>query len=415
MTNQVSSSGQTKKRSSLGVLYFAVASAAIGGLLFVVWWNRVVVSETITGWRSAIGLAAPAKPSQGGDSKKSGNRPVAVGVATSVQRDLPVYLSGIGTVTALNTVTVKSRVDGELIKVSLVEGQTVESGELLAEIDPRPFEAALAQAEGQLARDRATLQLSKQTLSRLQSLKLQNATSQQELDEQQSLVEQSEAVVAIGLANVQNAQLQLSYTRITSPISGRVGLRLIDKGNIVKANDLGGLAVITQVSPISVVFAIPQDSIPLLQSSMKQKEQLIVEAFDRDVSTRLAEGKLTAIDNQVDPTTGTLKLKATFENAEQTLFPNQFVNARLRIDTVRDAIVVPSLAVQRGPDYRYVYVVKSDETVELRKVELGPIDGSESSITKGLAVGETVVVTGLDKLQPNTKVILPKRKTDSAG
>jgi multidrug efflux system membrane fusion protein len=397
------------------MLYFAVASTAIGVLLLVIWRNRDVVAETVGGWRTAIGLAAPTKPLQGVDPKKSGNRPVVVGVATSVQRDLPVYLSGIGTVTALNTVTVKSRVDGELVKVSLVEGQTVESGELLAEIDPRPFEAALAQAEGQLARDRATLQLSKQTLSRLQSLKLQDATSQQELDEQQSLVEQSEAVVAIGLANVQNAQLQLSYTRITSPISGRVGLRLIDKGNIVKANDLGGLAVITQVSPISVVFAIPQDAIPLLQNSMKQKDQLIVEAFDRDITTRLAEGKLTAIDNQVEPTTGTLKLKATFENAQQTLFPNQFVNARLRIDTVRDAIVVPSLAVQRGPDFRYVYVVKSDETVELRKVELGPTDGSDTSIANGLMVGETVVITGIDKLQPNTKVILPKRKTDSAG
>jgi multidrug efflux system membrane fusion protein len=397
------------------MLYFALASVAIGMLFIVMWWNRDLLGETIVGWRTAIGLAAPTKSSQGVDSKKSGNRPVAVGVATSVQRDLPVYLSGIGTVTALNTVTVKSRVDGELINVSLVEGQNVESGQLLAEIDPRPFEAALAQAEGQLARDRATLQLSKQTLSRLQSLKLQNATSQQELDEQQSLVEQSQAVVAIGLANVQNSQLQLSYTRITSPISGRVGLRLIDKGNIVKANDLGGLAVITQVSPIAVIFAIPQDSIPLLQTSMKQKDQLIVEAFDRDVTTRLAEGKLTAIDNQVEPTTGTLKLKATFENAEQALFPNQFVNARLRIDTVRNAIIVPSLAVQRGPDFRYVYVVKSDETVELRKVELGPTDGSDSSIAKGLMVGETVVITGIDKLQPNTKVILPKRKTDSAG
>jgi len=244
---------------------------------------------------------------------------------------------------------------------------------------------------------------------------LQDATSQQELDEQQSLVQQSEAVVAIGLANVQNAQLQLSYTRIISPIRGRVGLRLIDQGNIVKANDLGGLAVITQLKPISVVFTIPQDDIPRLQTSMKQREQLVVEAYDRDVSARLAEGKLTAIDNQVDPTTGTLKLKATFENDEQTLFPNQFVNARLRIDTVRDAVVVPSLAVQRGPDFRYVYVVSSDETVELRKVELGPSDGSDSSITKGLLVGETVVITGMDKLQPNSKVILPKRKTDSAG
>jgi len=410
----VSNPAQPKKQSSRGMLYFALASVASGLLLLLAWSKREYVSETVGGWRAAVELAASAKPKDG-DMKKSGNRPVAVGVAIAVQRDLPVYLSGIGTVTALNTVTLKTRVDGELVKVSLVEGQAVESGELLAEIDPRPFQAALAQAEGQLARDQATLQLSKQTLARLQSLKLQNATSQQELDEQQSLVQQSEAVVAIGLANVQNAQLQLSYTRIISPIRGRVGLRLIDQGNIVKANDLGGLAVITQLKPISVVFTIPQDDIPLLQTSMKQSEQLVVEAFDRDVSARLAEGKLTAIDNQVDPTTGTLKLKATFENDEQTLFPNQFVNARLRIDTVRDAVVVPSLAVQRGPDFRYVYVVSSDETVELRKVELGPSDGSDSSITKGLLVGETVVITGMDKLQPNSKVILPKRKTDSAG
>jgi multidrug efflux system membrane fusion protein len=229
------------------------------------------------------------------------------------------------------------------------------------------------------------------------------------------MVEQSEAVVAIGRANVENAELLLSYTRITSPIRGRVGLRLIDQGNIVKANDAGGLAMITQLNPIAVVFTIPQDDIPLLQSSMKQSGDLAVEAFDRDVTSKLALGKLSAIDNQVDPTTGTLKLKATFENGDQTLFPNQFVNARLRIDTIRNAVVVPSLAIQRGPDFRYVYVVRSDETVELRKIEVGPTDGSDSSITAGLLAGETVVTTGIDKLQPNSKVVLPKRKTDSAG
>jgi len=408
------------KRKSLRLLWVGLFVAVIvSGILG--WRYQETLEKVVEEGLRLAGIQTKANSNGQNDSrpnnssKKSGGRPTAVGVAVAVQRDLPVYLTGIGTVTATNTVTVKTRVDGELIKVSFQEGQSVEAGELLAEVDPRPFDAALGQAEGQLARDQATLQLSKLTLGRLESLKLQNATSQQELDEQKALVAQSEAVVAIGRSNVENARLQLSYTRITSPIRGRVGLRLIDKGNIVKANDTGGLAVITELNPIAVIFTIPQDDIPRLQSHSSKQNRLVVEAFNRDLTTRLATGELTALNNQVDAATGTLRLKATFVNAENSLFPNQFVNARLLIETIPNAIVVPSIAIQRGPDFRYVYVVRDDETVELRKVQLGPSDGTETSIVEGIALGEVVVINGMDKLQSNAKVVLPKRRTDSAG
>ena len=380
------------------------------------WFNPQTLGSIVGEGRRLIAFVSTATASPSNElSRKQSGRPVAVGVTVATTKDLPVYLTGIGTVTALNTVTVKTRVDGELIRVSFQEGQSVQAGDLIAEVDPRPFVAALDQAKGQLARDEATLQLARLTLGRLESLMLQNATSQQEFDEQKGLVAQSEAVVAIGQANLEIAKLQLSYTRIVSPITGSVGLRLIDQGNIVKASDPGGLAVITELNPITVVFTIPQDDIPRLQASATNQNKLVVEAFNRDITTRLATGVLTALDNQVDATTGTLRLKATFENTEKSLFPNQFVNARLLIDTMRNAIVVPSLAIQRGPDFRFVYVVRSDETVELRKVQVGLTEVVDSSIIDGLAAGEMVVINGMDKLQPNAKVILPTPKVDSAG
>jgi len=380
------------------------------------WFNPQTLGSIVGEGRRLIAFVSTATASPSNElSRKQSGRPVAVGVTVATTKDLPVYLTGIGTVTALNTVTVKTRVDGELIRVSFQEGQSVQAGDLIAEVDPRPFVAALDQAKGQLARDEATLQLARLTLGRLESLMLQNATSQQEFDEQKGLVAQSEAVVAIGQANVEIAKLQLSYTRIVSPITGSVGLRLIDQGNIVKASDPGGLAVITELNPITVVFTIPQDDIPRLQASATNQNKLVVEAFNRDITTRLATGVLTALDNQIDATTGTLRLKATFENTEKSLFPNQFVNARLLIDTMRNAIVVPSLAIQRGPDFRFVYVVRSDETVELRKVQVGLTEVVDSSIIDGLAAGEMVVINGMDKLQPNAKVILPTPKVDSAG
>ena len=337
------------------------------------------------------GSSAPTKPAA---------RVIPVATATVRQRDMALYLNGLGTATAFKTVTVRSRVEGELIRVLFTEGQTVHEGDVLAEIDPRAFEVQRDQAEGQLARDEATLKLAKLTMDRYQDLFKSNVVTQQQLDDQGALVQQTEGAIQTDKAMVANARLQLSYCQIVAPIEGRIGLRLVDQGNFVRANDANGLAVITQLQPIAVVFTIPQDDIARVQRQMRDDRTLTVEAYDRDFRTKLASGKLAAIDNQVDPTTGTLRLKAVFENEDQLLFPNQFVNARLLVDTKRDAIVVPSAAVQRGPVSTFVYVVQSDEFVELRNVVIGPTEGSETSIESGLTAGEMVITDGIDKVQP---------------
>lgn len=324
------------------------------------------------------------------------------------KRDMPLYLTGLGTVTAFKTVTLRTRVEGELKHVAFTEGQMVRENELLAEIDPRQFEVQLAQAEGQLARDNAILKSAKMTLSRYEGLLANKSISAQEYDDQALLVQQTMASIQTDEATVANANLQLSYCKITAPISGRIGLRIVDQGNIVRPNDPNGMAVITQLQPIAVVFTIPQDEISRLQRRAKQDEVLKVDAFDRDFKLKLASGKLLAIDNQVDATTGTVRIKAQFENEDNMLFPNQFVNARLLVDTRRDAIVVPSAAVQRGPASMFVYVVKvvdKEATVELRNVETSVSEGGETAIELGLEPDEVVVTDGLDKLQNGAKVI----------
>ncbi len=358
-------------------------------------------------WIQARVARQPDKADGGG---KPPVRAVPVVTTTVNRRNLDLYLNGLGTVTAFNAVTVKCRVEGELVKVAFTEGQMVKEGDLLAEIDPRPFERLLEQAEGQLARDKASLDLANLMLTRTGGLLKEQATTQQLYDQQLATVKQAEAVVKVDEALVDNAKLQLTYTKIISPITGRVGLRLVDRGNIVRANDTTGLAVITQLEPISVVFTIPQDEIPRVQRQMQKNSALMVDAFDRDFQTRLAVGKLTAIDNQVDATTGTLKLKATFDNKDHVLFPNQFVNARLLVETLEEAVVVSSSAIQRGPDSLYVYVVNSDDTVELREVEVGPAEGGDTSIVKGLTGGELVVTDGVDKLFPGAAVTRPSEK-----
>jgi multidrug efflux system membrane fusion protein len=331
-------------------------------------------------------------------------RPTPVRTAVVQKRDMPVFIKGLGTVTAFKTVTLRSRVDGELVKVAFTEGQMVREGDLLAQIDPRPFQAQLQQAEGTLAKDEATLQLAKYTLARGQELLKKYSISQQEIDTEAAQVQTMEGTVQTDQAMVATAKLQLTYCRIVAPISGRIGLRLVDQGNIVHANDLTGMAVITQLQPIALVFPISQDDIPRVQKQMNAGQSLTVYAFDRNQKIQLATGKLAAVDNQVDSTTGTVRLKAVFDNEDGMLFPNQFVNAHLLVDTNRDAVVVPSAAVQRGPASAYVYVVQPDEKVKLREVQVGLTEGADTAITSGLVPGEIVVTDGIDKLKDGALV-----------
>ncbi|HEY4262658.1 MAG TPA: MdtA/MuxA family multidrug efflux RND transporter periplasmic adaptor subunit [Schlesneria sp.] len=376
----------------------------VGGLGVAGWYYQPQWLPQVKTW---LGMNKPAttKPA----------RVVPVSTAVVKKRDMPLYLNGLGTVTAFKSVTIRSRVEGELIKVAFSEGQMVHEGDLLAEIDPRPFEVQLNQAEGQLARDQATVKTAKTTLSRYEGLASSKSIAAQQVDDQVSIVQQTMAMIQTDEATVANAQLQLTYCRITAPISGRIGLRLVDQGNIVRANDPTGLAVITQLQPIALVFTIPQDDIARVQKRSNSTDNLVVDAFDRDFKVRLASGKLLAIDNQVDATTGTVRIKAEFANEDGMLFPNQFVNARLLVDNKRDAIVVPSAAVQRGPTSMYVYVVKEDETVELRNVVPGPTEAAETSIESGLEAGEMVVTDGLDKLQPGAKISSRKKEKGAAG
>lgn len=333
-------------------------------------------------------------------------RPIPVAGVPARSGDMPVALTGLGTVTPLATVTVKSRIDGQLGTVTFREGQLVSKGDLLAEIDPRPYEVQLQQAEGQLAKDESALQNARVDLARYQALVAQDAISRQQLDTQAAAVVQIEAAIRSDQAQVASARLNLTYCRITAPITGRVGLRLVDSGNMIHAADPNGLLVITQVQPIAVVFTLAGDQLPPVLKQLRAGKSLAVEAWDRDVKTRLAEGRLDAVDNQIDPATGTVKLKAVFANADFGLFPNQFVNARLVVDELRGAVLIPTAALQRSPQAAYVWVVKADSTAEMRTVEAALTEGEETAVRKGLAPGEVVVVDGTDRLQNGSPVQL---------
>jgi multidrug efflux system membrane fusion protein len=344
-------------------------------------------------------------PAAAANQRQASAASVPVIAAAVESRDVPVYLRGLGSVTAFNTVTVKSRVDGQILQVAFREGQFVKEGDLLVQIDPRPFQVALDQAQGQLAKDEAQLTSAKLDLARDQKLVQEGVFSQQQFDQQTAAVGQIEGAIQSDKAQIDNQKLQLTYCRITAPLSGRIGLRLADQGNIVHASDQTGLAVITQVQPIAVLFTIPEDSLPAVTRQMREGE-LRAEAYGRDDQTRLAVGKLLTIDNTIDQSTGTIRLKAQFENSDLQLWPNQFVNIRLLLSMKKGAIYVPTAAIQRGQQGTFVYVVKPDSHAEVRQVQVDFTEGNGTVISGGLAAGEQVVVDGQDKLQGNTKVEL---------
>jgi len=332
--------------------------------------------------------------------------PVPVVATAARASDMAVYLTGLGSVTPLNTVTVHTRVDGELIKVPFQEGQHVNAGDLLAEIDPRPFQVQLTQAQGQLARDEALLRNARVDLERYRTLVAQDSIPTQQLDTQAELVHQFEGVVETDHGQIDNVKLQLIYCRITAPLSGRLGLRLVDPGNIVHASDQNGLVVITQLRPIAVVFTIPEDNLPPVLAKLNSSVKLPVEAWDREQKQRLASGTLLTVDNQIDPTTGTVRLKAVFPNTDGRLFPSQFVNAHLRLDVQRGATVVPTAAIQQSAQGTFVYVVKSDHSATVRPVKVGVTEGDNAAIDSGVSPGEMVVVDGADRLREGIQVAL---------
>lgn len=348
--------------------------------------------------------------------KRKGDMPVAVAVATVQRQEVGVELTALGTVTSTFTVTVRSRVDGQLDKVHFIEGQLVKQGQLLAELDPRPYQAALTQTQGQLLRDQALLKNAELDLVRYQQLQKQDSIATQQVDTQQALVQQYQGTVKLDQGLVDNAQLQLIYSRIAAPVSGRVGLRQVDPGNIVRASDSNGLVVITQMQPINVLFAVPETSLGQVLAAQKGADPLTVAVWDRDNRNTLDEGTLVAIDNQLNASTGTVSLKARFANEQQQLFPNQFVNVHLQLGRQADALTVPTAAVQLGKAGSYVYTVNPEQTVSITTITTGFAAGDKTIITQGLQPGQRVVVDGLDKLREGARVeVIDRTAADTSA
>jgi multidrug efflux system membrane fusion protein len=330
-----------------------------------------------------------------------------VGIAAAAKGEIPVIVRALGTVTPLNTVNVKTQITGQLIKVEFKEGQMVKQGDLLAVVDPRPYDVALQQAIGTMQKDEALLKNAQTDLERYKKLVAQDSIARQQYDTQISLVRQYEAALVVDQAQVDAAKLNVTYTKILSPLTGRIGLRLVDQGNYVTMADATSICIIIQVQPISVLFTIPEDSLPQVRARLKAGATLEVRVLDRAQKTELAVGKLDTHDNVIDTTTGTVKLRGTFDNKDEALFPNQFVNVRLLVDTVKDATVVPVAAIQRGQPGTYVYLVKADDTVAIKVVTLGVTDGEKVQITSGLEVGDEVVIDGTDRLRDGAKIRRP--------
>jgi membrane fusion protein, multidrug efflux system len=378
-----------KSRAWLWILLLAALAAGV-------WYYR---SRSTS---QAQDTSAPAAKGRSGSGQ--GTFVVPVVVAPAQRGDLPVYFNGLGTVTAFNTVTVHSRVDGQLISVAFTEGQFVHEGDLLAEIDPRPFQVQLEQAQGQLAKDQAQRTDAQVNYERFKLLFKEGVIPQQQLDTQAALVGQFDGAIRSDQGQIDNAKLQLTYSRITAPISGRIGLRLVDVGNIVHATDANGLLVITQLQPISVIFSLPQDQLPQVVAKLRAGAPLPVEAYDRDDIAKIAIGKLATIDNQIDLTTGTYKLKSIFNNENNILFPNQFVNVHLLVDTKHNLTIIPTAAIQRGPQGTYVYSVANGNIAKIHVVTIVQVTGNNVGLSTGVNPGEFVVIDGQDKLQDGSKV-----------
>jgi membrane fusion protein, multidrug efflux system len=367
------------------VLWLAVVVLAVVG---IVWWIHTRPAPQAPAGRFGAGAAMP------------------VVAATAQKGDINVLLNGLGTVTPLATVTLRTQISGQLMRVDFKEGQMVKEGDLLAEIDSRPYEQQAANAQGQLVRDQALLANARVDLQRYRVLVKQDSIPKQQLDTQDSLVHQLEGTVASDQAQVDTAKLNIAYCFILAPVSGRVGLRQVDQGNYVQANDTNGLVVLTQLQPITVVFTLPEDSVPAVMKQLNAGATLQAVAYDRSQTTQIATGTLATVDNQIDTTTGTLKLKAQFDNTDNSLFPNQFVNIQLRVETLHDETVIPTAAVQRGAPGTFVYLVKADDTVAVQIIKLGPSEGEKVSVRSGLSVGDRVVVDGADKLRDGAKISL---------
>lgn len=341
--------------------------------------------------------------------------PMPVGIAKAEPHDIAITINALGTVTPLATVTVKPQVAGTLMQIYFTEGGMVTAGDVLAEIDPRTYKAAFDQANGQLLRDQAQLANAKLDLQRYRTLLTQNSIAKQQVDTQAALVRQYEATVKTDEATVESAAINLGYCRIVSPVSGRVGLRQVDVGNIVEPATTSGIVVVTQLQPISVLFSVPEDSINAIMQRLAGGATLAVDAFDRSQSKKLAAGALSTVDNQIDPATGTVKLRAMFDNNDAGLFPNQFVNVRLLVNTVHAQTALPSAAIQRGASGTFVFVINPDSTAHMRGVVLGPSDGTRVAIARGLKPGETVVIDGADRLRDGGPVLLPGAKLPAEG